>query len=97
MMDQGLAQQSAMAGQQGMQAEAQQAGGQSDQEQIMQLVAQLVELLKQGVTPQQLEEQGVPKELIQMAMEAAGQGQQAPVEEQPVPQGMDGLAALSAR
>ena len=69
MDEQGLAAQGQMQGQQGPTTE--------------QIVQKVAELLSQGVTAEQLMEKGVPKEIIQMAMQLlqSQQGQQMPQEE----------------
>lgn len=66
MDEQGLAAQGQMQGQQGPTTE--------------QLVMKVAELMAQGVTAEQLIQQGVPKEIIDMAMQLlqSQQGQQQP-------------------
>lgn len=62
-----------------------------------QLVMKVAELLAQGVTAEQLMEKGVPKEIIQMAMQLlqSQQGQQMPQAE-PV-QGVPNDGGLASR
>lgn len=62
-----------------------------------QLVMKVAELLAQGVTAEQLMEKGVPKEIIQMAMQLlqSQQGQQMPQVE-PV-QGVPNDGGLASR
>ena len=62
-----------------------------------QLVMKVAELLAQGVTAEQLMEKGVPKEIIQMAMQLlqSQQGQQMPQAE-PV-QGVPSDGGLASR
>ena len=87
MMDQGLAQQ-----------EAQGQGGGMDQQQMMQLVQQVAQLLSQGVSPDELIQQGVPQEVIQAAMQMVqsnGAGEEM-AEGQP-PMGMQGERGLAAQ
>ena len=62
-----------------------------------QLVMKVAELLAQGVTAEQLMEKGVPKEIIQMAMQLlqSQQGQQMPQVE-PV-QGVPSDGGLASR
>ena len=52
-----------------------------------QKVGQLVELLKQGISPKELLAQGVPEELLQQAMAILAQ-EAAP---QPAPEGLAGM------
>ena len=73
MMEQGLAQQQAM-------------GQQMPQEE--QMLQQIVELLMQGVTPEELIQKGVPQELVQKAMMIIQQQQQP----QPEQAGLAGRA-----
>lgn len=62
-----------------------------------QIVQKVAELLAQGVTAEQLMEKGVPKEIIQMAMQLlqSQQGQQQPQAE-PV-QGVPNEGGLASR
>jgi len=69
MEEQGLAQQSAQVGQQGMMQKQQMAGGAGDQQKMMQIVQQVAELIMRGVSVDELRQQGVPDEIIQMAMQ----------------------------
>ena len=56
-------------------------GGQAMSEQeLMQIIAEIIKLLQSGVTAQELEQKGVPKELIQAAMQ---QMQQQAQQQQP--------------
>ncbi len=59
---------------------------QPDQAQIEELLRKVIELLSQGVPPEELVKAGVPEEIIQQAMQimqqqgmAPGQAQQAPL------------------
>ncbi len=63
MMNQGLAAQSVDQAQ----------GAQPSQDQILELVSQIAELLKQGVSPKELLDKGVPENLIDMALQMLGQ------------------------
>ncbi len=59
-----------------------------EQDASMQAVAQIVELLMQGVTPEELLRQGVPQELVMQAVEMmkaqqAQQQQMAPAPQAP--------------
>jgi len=70
MEPQGLAQQGAQ------QVQGQQEPGMlqgMDQQQMMPLVQQVAKLLAQGVSPQELLQQGVPEEIIDAAMKMVGQ------------------------
>jgi len=64
-MDYGLAEQSVQAGQEGMIAEQEAVG--PDNKSMQEILAKVVELLKQGVTAQELIEQGVPEEVVAKA------------------------------
>jgi len=66
----------------GMQEAQQRPQGQPDQQQIMEMVMKVMELLKQGVTPEQLMQKGVPQEIIQMAMAKLQGGAQPGMEPQ---------------
>jgi uncharacterized protein (DUF433 family) len=57
----------------------------------MPTVQQLVELIRQGVTPEELLENGVPEELVMAAMDALSQ------EVTQVPAGQEGLAGAMVR
>lgn len=83
MDEQGLAAQGQMQGQQGPTTE--------------QIVQKVAELLSQGVTPEQLNAQGVPMDVIEMAMRLlqSQQGQQIPQAE-PV-QGVPSDGGLASR
>ena len=52
------------------------------QEEIMQLVQEIIKLLQSGVSPEELQQKGVPAELIQYAMQQMQQSQQAPAPQQ---------------
>ena len=59
-----------------------------EQDASMQAVAQIVELLMQGITPEELLQQGVPQELVMKAIEMvkaqqAQQQQMAPQQQDP--------------
>lgn len=78
--EQGLAQQQEQPQGQGM-----------NQQQMMQLVQEIVKLLKQGVSPQQIVAQGVPEKIVDMAVKAAGmQDQDTDTDRPMVPGGMSG-------
>ena len=67
---------------------AAQAGQGQGQYAAMQAISQIVELLMQGVTPEELLRQGVPQELVMQAVEImkaqqAQQQQMAPVPQDP--------------
>ena len=85
MEPQGLAQQGAQQGPgqpQGM-----------NQEQMMALVQQVVKLLMQGVTPQELIAKGVPQQVIDEALKLIDQHRQATGQDTPqAPQNEQGLA-----
>jgi len=49
------------------------------------LIAQIIELLKQGKTPEELLQMGVPQELLQQAMAMLQQEAQAGAGPQPMP------------
>jgi hypothetical protein len=69
MNEQGLSQQGMQPGMQG-------------QQQADQMVMEVAKLLAQGITPEELQAQGVPMEVIQAAMEMLqAQGQPAQVEQ----------------
>lgn len=68
--------------QQGLAAQA------APQEQMMRDLDQVVQMIKQGVTPEELLQMGVPEQLIMAAMEVIGQQANA------VPQGQEGLAGM---
>ncbi len=96
MMGQGLAAQGQMAEErmeapQQEMAEQQQGGGESQQE----MVQQVAQMLMQGVSPEELIKQGVPEQVIMMAIEMLKQqmAQQGQTPE-PAPQGQ-GLAAMA--
>lgn len=46
-----------------------------------QMVQQVVALLQQGISPEELAQQGVPVEVIQMAIQMLQQQPQAPVDD----------------
>jgi len=84
-MEQGLAQQSADGGQ---------------QQQVQQAVMQIAQLLKQGVSPEELMAKGVPEKLIDMAMKMVGmQDQDNDMDEGRVNGSVQdqGLAQMTAR
>ena len=72
MIEQGLAQQQAMQGQ-----------PQGGEQQISEdMIRQVAELLAQGMTPEELLERGVPKEVIEMAMQViSSQATDVPIEQ----------------
>ena len=81
MEEQGLAQQTG----------AEQQGGQMNQQQMMALVQEIVKLLKQGVSPKDIVAQGVPEQIVDMAVQAAGmQDQDMDTDKPMVPGGMSG-------
>jgi len=47
------------------------------QSSVMQLLEQVVAMLMEGMSPQQLLQQGVPKEILEIAMQIVQQEQQA--------------------
>lgn len=53
-----------------------------------QMMAQIVEALRQGMSPEELVQRGVPQELVQAAMQVLDQEMQA----QQMPEGQMGLA-----
>jgi hypothetical protein len=68
------------------------AGGMGQQ---MPTLEELVQLLMQGITPEELAEAGVPTQLIQQAIAMAQQMAQAPQQQQALPaQGLAGKAAM---
>lgn len=73
---------------------ATQVGQGQGQDAAMQAISQIVELLMQGVTPEELLRQGVPQELVMKAIEIvkAQQGQQRADAAAMVPQQDPGLA-----
>ena len=73
---------------------AAQAGQGQGQDAAMQAISQIVELLMQGVTPEELLRQGVPQELVMKAIEMlkAQQGQQQADAAAMAPQQDPGLA-----
>ena len=88
MEEMGLAQQSA--------GQEQQAGG-AEEAQLQELVMQVIQMLQQGVSPEELLQKGVPEEIIQMAMQMLQQqgGQEQGQPQVPnSPQGQ-GLAQMS--
>ena len=90
MEEQGLAQQ----------AGAEQQGGQMNQQQMMALVQEIAKLLKQGVSPQDIVAQGVPEEIVDMAVQAVGmQDQDMDTDKPMVHGGMrgQGLAQTAAQ
>lgn len=97
MEEQGLALQQAVAAQE---QAPQQREGQISEEELMQLVQQIAELLQRGANPDELVKQGVPPEIIQMAMEMVnspqqgGQGFSNAAESEET---LNGLAATVAR
>ncbi len=79
---------------------AQQQGQGMNQEQMMALVQEVVKLLKQGVSPQDIVAQGVPEEIVDMAIKAAGmQDNDMDTDKPMVPGGMSGqgLAQVAAQ
>ena len=76
-----------------------QQGVQQGQEAQKEMVMQVVQLLMQGVTPDELIQKGVPKEIIQMAMQMVQQQQQmqAQPQGQPVPEGLAGSQMAQGR
>ena len=67
---------------------AAQAGQGQGQDAAIQAISQIVELLMQGITPEELLQQGVPQELVMKAIEIvkaqqAQQQQMAPVPQDP--------------
>lgn len=54
---------------------SQQASGGGQEEQMKQLIMQVVQLLQQGRSPEELLQMGVPKEVIQYAMQMLQQGE----------------------
>ena len=92
MEEQGLAQQ-AVGPQQGMEQG-------NKQQEMQQLVIQVMQLLQQGITPEELLKEGVPQQIIDVAMQLlqqqSGQGMEEPMmEEQHTPTEEQGLAQLS--
>ena len=75
------------------------AGGGMDEAKMQELLQQVIQMLQQGTTPEELLQMGVPKEIIDYAIQMLQQqgGQQAPagaaeqqamaMEQQPQPQG----------
>ena len=65
-----------------------------EQDAAMMAISQIVELLMQGVTPEELLQQGVPQELVMKAIEIvkAQQGQQQADAQAMAPQQDPGLA-----
>lgn len=57
------------------------------------MLDQVLILLQEGATPEELLQMGVPRELIEQAMEMITQEAQAPVENMAPTQGGNGLAA----
>lgn len=87
MEEQGLAQQ-AVGPQQGM-------GQGNRQQEMQQLVIQVMQLLQQGITPEELLKEGVPQQIIDVAMQLLQQQSGQGMEEQPMPTEEQGLAQLS--
>ncbi len=65
-----------------------------DQQKMMELVKQVAKLLQQGASPEELMQQGVPEQVIDMALKMVGQPDQD--QDQDVPQGMQGEQGLAA-
>lgn len=64
------------------------------QEEMMQIVQQVANLLKQGVSPEELKAKGVPEEIIDMALQMVGMpDHDNDADNVGMPQAMDGLAA----
>jgi len=82
-----------------MQQGLSQAGVPAPQDQERAMIDEIKQMLLQGMDPQEMVQQGIPQELIQIAIqeleqEMGPQGQQAPQE--PVTQAGQGLAAQAA-
>ena len=92
MMNQGLAAQSAeeqMEPNEGQQVPAQ---GQVSQEDVEEVVEQVVQLLKQGVPPEELLKKGVPMEIIKQAIQIIQAQQKQSANNNTPPQTEGGLA-----
>ena len=97
MMNQGLAAQSAeeqMEPNEGQQVPAQ---GQVSQEDVEEVVEQVVQLLKQGVPPEELLKKGVPMEIIKQAIQIIQAQQKQSANNNTPPQTEGGLAMTLGR
>lgn len=68
---------------------------QGAQAQQQQMLDQVVQMLMQGMSPEELQAQGVPAQLIQMAMQIVEQQQQQQGQMQPQGQVPEGLAGMT--
>jgi len=97
MMNQGLAAQSAEEQMEPNEGQQVPAKGQVSQEDVEEVVEQVVQLLKQGVPPEELLKKGVPMEIIKQAIQIIQAQQKQSANNNTPPQTEGGLAMTLGR